>query len=100
MIDWYNLITNAVWIFGCSIVLATLSYSSWEASTKKSSFKELIQQHKIQIPLNVGGLLFTIGLAGTTQITWQKILWLIFSLIFLIQIIIESLNKNKIQPPS
>ena len=95
MIDWYNLITNAVWMFGCSVVLATLSYASWEASTQTSSFKELIRQHKIQISLNIGGFLFAIGLAGTTQIMWQKIIWMILSLGFLIQIMSESLIKNK-----
>lgn len=100
MIDWYNLITNAVWIIGCSSVLATLSYSSWEASMGKRSFKEIIRQYKIQVSLNVGGALFALGLAGTTEITWQKILWAIISMGFLIQIIIETLNKNKIQPPS
>jgi len=94
MIDWYNLISNAFWVFGCSVVLATLSYTSWEASTQTSSFRELIQQQKIQIPLNIGGVLFAIGLAGTTQNMWQKILWVILSLNFLIQIIIVSRNKN------
>jgi mannose/fructose/N-acetylgalactosamine-specific phosphotransferase system component IIC len=98
MIDWYNLITNAFWVFGCSVVLATLSYTSWEASTQTSSFREIIRQQKIQIPLNIGGVLFAIGLVGTTQIMWQKILWVILSLGFLIQIITESLSKN--HPPS
>ena len=100
MIDWYNLITNAFWIFGCSIILATLSYSSWLASTQKNPFKEIIRQFNIQLLLNIGGALFALGLAGPTQIMWQKILWAILSLGFLIQIIFESLNKNKIQPPS
>ena len=62
MIDWHNLISNAVWIFGCALILATLSYSSWEASTQNSSFKDLIRQQKFQALLNVGGILFTIGL--------------------------------------
>jgi mannose/fructose/N-acetylgalactosamine-specific phosphotransferase system component IIC len=99
MINWFNLLTNTLWIFGCAIVLATISYTSWEASTQKSSFKDLIRQHKIQLTLNVGGIFFSIGLTGTTQIMWQKILWALLSLGFLIQIIIETVNKNKNQPP-
>ena len=100
MIDWYNLVSNALWIFGCALVLATLSYTSWEASLQKSSFKEIIRLYKIQIPLNVGGAFFALGLAGTTDITWQKILWAILFLGFLIQIIIETLFKNKDHPSS
>ena len=99
MIDWYNLITNALWIFGCAVVLATISYTSWEASTQQCSFKEIIRQRKIQIPLNVGGVLFSVGLAGTTQMIWQKILWAILSLVFLIQIIIYTHNNKKNQTP-
>lgn len=99
MIDWYHLIANALWIFGCALVLATISYASWEASTQKSSFIKFFRQYKIQLTLNGGGALFSLGLAGTTQILWQKILWALISLGFLIQIIIETLIKNKNQPP-
>ena len=99
MIDWYHLLTNALWIFGCAVVIATISYTSWEASMQKNSFKEIIRQHNIQLTLNLGGFLFSIGLVGTTEIMWQIILWALISLGFLIQIIIESLKKNKNQPP-
>lgn len=99
MIDWYHLLTNAIWILGCAVVLATISYTSWEASVHHSSFKEFVRQYKIQLSLSVGGAFFAIGLAGTTQILWQQILWAIISLGFLIQIIIETVNKIKSQAP-
>ena len=86
MIDWYNLIMNACWILGCSVVLAALSYASWEASAQGEKIRTCISQYYIQISLNFGGFLFCVGLAGTSDVVWQRILWTILGLGFLVQV--------------
>ena len=95
MIDWYNVIMNACWILGCAVALATISYASWEASARGKTFRECMRLSKIQIALNIGGLLFTVGLAGTTQIIWERVLWIIVGFGFLIHIVIEFFRREK-----
>ena len=86
MIDWYNLFFNALWILGCAIALAVLSYASWEASNRGEKFRVWMGQPHLQIPLNFAGLLFSLGLAGTSEPLWQRILWVLLALGFGIQI--------------
>jgi len=95
MINWYNLLLNACWILGCALALAIVSYSSWEASKRGETFWKCLHQSKNQITLNIGGLLFALGLAGTTVISWQRVLWIILGCGFLVQIVSESFRKNK-----
>jgi len=89
MIDWFNLVMNSFWILGCTIALATLSYASWEASTVKEKFIIRLKQPGYQISLNIAGLLFCIGLAGTSDVVWQQILWGLLGLGFVFQIFME-----------
>lgn len=89
MIDWYNLLMNALWILGCTIVLTTISYTGWLASVREEKFLKCINISPIQISLNIGGVLFSTGLAGTTEAIWMKILWVIIGFGFLIQIMTE-----------
>ena len=87
---------NACWIFGCALALTTISYISWYASLQRKKMREYWQNFIIQISLDIGGVLFAIGLAGTTQILWQRILWVILALGFVIQIVNETISiKNK-----
>lgn len=86
MIDWYNLVVNAFWILGCAIALAAVAYASWEASALQDKFRIRLGQPHIQIFLNIGGLLFSLGLAGTSGVIWQQVLWILLALGFAIQI--------------
>lgn len=89
MIDWYNLVMNSFWILACAIALTTLSYASWEASSLKEKFFARLRQPQYQITLNIAGLLFCVGLAGTSDIVWQQILWGLLGLGFIFQIVLE-----------
>ena len=97
MIDWYNLIMNACWILGCAVALAALSYASWEASSKEEKFRTCIGKPHIQLALNCGGFLFSAGLAGTSDVVWQRILWIILVIGFLAQIMKEFYQRRNIQ---
>jgi hypothetical protein len=54
-----------------------------------------LHQSKNQITLNLGGMLFSLGLAGTTVISWQRVLWIFLGFGFMFQIVSESFRKNK-----
>ena len=95
MIDWYDLIMNALWIISLAVVLASLAYASWEASVAQEKFRVRLGQPKILICLNIGGLLFCIGLAGTSEIIWQRILWILLALGFVVQIGVGLMQQIK-----
>ena len=95
MIDWYNLATNSLWILGCAVALATLSYASWEASIKKEKFTTRLKKPSYQIALSLAGFLFSAGLAGTSDSTLEVILWSILGLAFLVQLVTTYWGKNK-----
>ena len=87
MIDWLNLGANALWILGCAVALAVLSYASWEASVYREKFSQRLKRPGIQAALNLGGFLFASGLAATSDSGIEIILWLVLAAAFLAQII-------------
>jgi hypothetical protein len=94
MIDWFNLMANSLWILGCAVGLATLSYASWEASTCQEKLRQRLKMSHIQVALNLAGLFFCLGLAGTSRPVWQIVLWLVMALLFLVQMGMEIYHKR------
>ena len=89
MVDWFNLAANSLWILGCALALATLSYARWEASTKGEKLRSQLNSHHFQVPLNLAGALFCLGLAGTSDAVWEIVVWLILAVLFCVQIGVE-----------
>jgi hypothetical protein len=82
MIDWISVGSNALWILGCAIGLATLSYASWEASVYDEKFTTRLKRTPVLASLNLAGLLFSLGLAATADSVIEKILWLVLAVAF------------------
>jgi len=82
MIDWVSVGSNALWILGCAVALATLSYASWEASVYHEKFTSRLKRTPMQISLNLAGLLFSLGLAATSDALFERILWLLLVIAF------------------
>ncbi len=97
MIDWLNVAENAVWIIGCAVILATLSYAGYEASTCQEKLFARLKQRSIQIPLNLGAALFSTGLAATSETILLTILWIGLSVIFLAQAVILARQSSRDQ---
>ena len=95
MIDWYNLAANSLWILGCAVALATLSYASWEASLLKEKFTTRVKRPSYQMALSLAGFLFCAGLAGTSDSTLEILLWSILALAFLVQMVATYWGKLK-----
>ena len=93
MIDWYNLLMNSLWILACALALATLSFASWQASVTREKFRKQLSQPGFQISFNIAGLLFCIGLAGTSEIIWQRVLWVLLAVGFSVQLGVELYKK-------
>jgi hypothetical protein len=85
MIDWINLAFNALWILGCAVALAALSYASWEATLLGVSLRSRLQQASYAKALNVSGFLVGLGAGGAVQGGWLKALWFVLAGMFLLQ---------------
>lgn len=95
MIDWFNLAANALWILSCTIALATLSHASWTASVRHEKLYKILSLPNYQTSINLAGILFCLGLAGTSQQLWQSLLWLILMVLFVALLVTELIRKRQ-----
>jgi len=82
MIDWFNLAVNALWILACALALAILSYASWSASLQHEKLQKILVLPRYQISIYIAGILFCLGLAGTSNEWWEIMLWIILVAVF------------------
>ena len=94
MIDWFNLAANALWILGCAIALATLSYTSWEASVQQEKMVARLKRPSAQAALNLAGLLIFLGLGVLSDILWLKVIYTILALLFLALMVASIIAKR------
>ncbi len=88
MIDWFNLAANGLWILGCAVVLAAISYASWEASYNQERMIACLRRPSARSALTLGGTLFFLGLAAVesdmlTRVFFALLATLCFSLMLL-----------------
>ena len=88
MIDWINLAGNALWILGCALFLAALSYASWEASLYGEKFRARMRGRGVQTTISVAGILFSIGLAIVSDRALEIIAWAGLALAFTAQLVV------------
>jgi uncharacterized membrane protein YtjA (UPF0391 family) len=89
MIDWLNVAANALWIIGCSILLAAFSYASWAASENKQRISISLRSKGVWRALHTGGILVFSGLAATSNSIVQAILWALLGIILLVNLLWE-----------
>jgi hypothetical protein len=94
MIDWFNLVANALWILACAITLATLSHASWVASLRHERLSKILTLPNYQTSLNLAGIIFCLGLVGTSHKLWESVLWLILMELFVAHLVIELIRKR------
>ena len=87
MIDWYSLATNSVWILACALALAVMSHASWQGSVNGRKFFEQMREPGYVRLLLAAGLLFCVGLGGAAEVWWERGLWLLLGVFFVIQMV-------------
>jgi len=96
MINWYNLIVNVLWILGCAMALAVLSYVSWISSSHGIKFREGLKSRQFQLLLFIAGFLFSLGMVGTSDSMIERAAWILFCLTFIVQGGILIYRKSKL----
>lgn len=87
MIDWGNLLANSLWIMGCALALATLSFASWQASIHAEKLSAQLSKPGFQSTLILAGVLFCAGqiiLAGALLL---RILWSVLGILLLLALL-------------
>ena len=95
MIDWNNLAANSLWIMGCAVALASLSYAIWMASMRQKFLRTILVGYQYQIVLNLSGVLLCLGLAATSDALWEILIWLLLGFMFAAQLVITILKNRK-----
>lgn len=84
VINWTSLLFHLSWILGLAVILATFSYNHWWASQQRKPLTQQLRTSAFIRPLWLGIVLVTLGLAGTSQTTWEAIIWGLFFLVALL----------------
>ncbi len=85
MIDWLNVLFNALWIVGLAIILAAFSYNDWLAHTNGVKLRQQLSASAFQTPLTIGLILVSLSLALLADVWWERALWGAFVALFALQ---------------
>ena len=75
MIDWLYVGLSALWIAGLSLELAALGIALYLASEEKQRLSQVLSRSGFRLALDLGLLLFCAGLAALAAVWWEKLLW-------------------------
>lgn len=71
MIDWLSVAANSLWILGCAVILAAVSYYVWVASQASQSILSQFEKPAFLTIFFLGLALIGLGLLGTSDGTLQ-----------------------------
>ena len=90
LIPWNSLISNSIWILALAWLLAVISISLWSANQNNRTLSKELDQPFRQMQLNLGGMLFCVGLALVSDATWQMIVLIFLGVMFFLQLVIAT----------
>jgi hypothetical protein len=80
VINWYSILLNSFWIGGLSLLLAALSYHYWAAQIAARPLRQQLNTRSFNRAFWLAFALVGIGLAGTSQQSWEVAIWILFTL--------------------
>ena len=85
MIDWVSVGFSALWILGLGLVTAGLSFANYLASQQKRRFRQALEMPTCRIMIDLGLVFFCVGLAGGVLAVWERLVWAVLALMFVLQ---------------
>ena len=98
-IDWREIFSNALWILGCAIALATLSYADWRAAQYHEKLRAQFARPKIRVAIDFALVLICAGLAATSDSTITVVIWIIMTILAIIQLVHDWLESRRLARP-
>jgi hypothetical protein len=84
MIDWANLGANALWILGCAIALATLSYANWQAAIHEAKIAAWLTLPGYMRALAFAGIFFCAGQVFLAEALVPRLLFALLCVMFVV----------------
>lgn len=85
MIDVWGVAANGLWVLGLSVLIAALSWARWVAQKEGLRCRAVLGRPKIQLVIDLGLLLFCAGLAATSRTWWERVLWGLLAVAWVVQ---------------
>jgi hypothetical protein len=95
MIDWPYVGWSALWILGLSIELAVLSIVYYLSGEHHQNFGQILAGRRYQLTLDLGMVLFCLGLAALAVVAWQRLAWGLLCAGFTVYLFLLLLKKEK-----
>lgn len=95
MINWWNLIASTIWITAAAMGLAVLSIAYYESQGKSEPFKSSFGKVWYQLPLNIAGGVFCVGMAASSDQWWEIGLWIALAGLFGVQVWMVDQGRRK-----
>jgi hypothetical protein len=83
-LDWLNLGFNALWVLGCALALAAVSYASWQASLGEGKLVVQLGRRGVRLTLVLAAALVCSGLAGTASTSLETLFWALLTILWLV----------------
>ena len=85
VIDWRLVAFSALWLTGLAVLLAAFSFADYFAAQQHVRTRAVLGWPGFQAALNLGLVLFCLGLLGTAHPWWQQLLWALLAVAFAYQ---------------
>jgi hypothetical protein len=84
LIDWKMVGFASLWIIGLAVILAVLGFVDYHAKAGGGRFRDELRKSIYQAWIHVGLTLFCLGLLGSSNAWWERALWGLLAIAFLI----------------
>jgi hypothetical protein len=95
VIDVWGVVANGLWIAGLALLLATVSWASWVASTQRPRLRTVLAWPATQRALDLGLVLFCAGLAATSRTRVEQVVGGVLALGWAVEVIWRSHTGRK-----
>jgi phosphatidylglycerophosphate synthase len=95
MIGWYEVASNAIWIVGCALALATISYADWLADQRHEKLRAQFARPNLRLAIELSLTLFCLGLAATSTTAIAILIWIILTVWSAIQLVRDWLTHRR-----
>jgi multisubunit Na+/H+ antiporter MnhB subunit len=75
MVEWTSLAFNGLWVVGAAIILATFSFSYYEAQRRGERPRAHLAAPGVQVWLFTGVVLISLGAVLLVPRWWERVLW-------------------------
>lgn len=85
----WTIVKNSFWIIGLALLLATWSYARYAAHEAGVKTRDKLNELRYSLIMNLGTLLFVVGMALTETRVWARILWGVMGVVMIVQTYVQ-----------